>query len=64
MSTQSKPIKIIFGTAAFGALPAELNQEFLDILIRNNVVDLDTASAYVRAYPFHQDSNGKEKIFY
>lgn len=46
MSTQSKPVKILFGTAAFGVLPAATNQEFLDVLIRNNVVDLDTAHIY------------------
>lgn len=46
MSVQSK-IKIIFGAAGFGGNPADLNKEYLDLLARYNVVDLDTASLYV-----------------
>lgn len=46
MSVQSK-IKIIFGTASFGRNSADINQEYLDLLARYNVVDLDTAFLYV-----------------
>ena len=40
-------VKILFGTAAFGSLPTETSQEFLDLLKRHNVKDLDTARRYV-----------------
>lgn len=60
MSTQSKPLKIIFGTATFGFSPA---QEYLDVLTRYNVVDLDTARTYVRAPQSHAKLQGG-KVFY
>ena len=40
--------KILFGTASFGSLPLEVSQEFLDLLKKHNVKDLDTAHLYVR----------------
>lgn len=46
MSVQSK-IKIIFGGASFGSNPVDVNQEFLNLLARYKVVDLDTAALYV-----------------
>ena len=46
MSPQPK-IKIILGTAGFGRNPADVNQEYLDVLARYDIVDLDTASSYV-----------------
>ncbi|CAD6579997.1 MAG: hypothetical protein ASARMPREDX12_009430 [Alectoria sarmentosa] len=39
-------VKVLFGTAAFGSLPTETSQEFLDILKKHNVKDLDTAFLY------------------
>lgn len=59
MSSQTKPLKILFGAAAFGADPAEKNQEFLDVLTQYNVVDLDTANIYVRAHLFHLGLGGE-----
>lgn len=46
MSVQSK-IKVIFGAAAFGRNSVDKNQEFLNLLARYKVVDLDTAFLYV-----------------
>lgn len=46
MSVQSK-IKFIFGTAMFGKNPIDVNREYLNLLARYKVVDLDTASLYV-----------------
>ena len=40
-------VKVLFGTAAFGSLPTEIGQDFLDILKKHNVKDLDTAHLYV-----------------
>lgn len=40
-------VKVLFGTAAFGSLPTETSQEFLDLLKKHNVKDLDTAHRYV-----------------
>ena len=40
-------VKIVFGTASFGQIPTETSQEFLDILKKHNVKDLDTAYRYV-----------------
>ena len=40
-------VKILFGTASFGKLPTESGQEFLDLLKKHNVKDLDTAHLYV-----------------
>lgn len=40
-------VKVLFGTAAFGSLPMETSQEFLDLLRKHNVKDLDTAHQYV-----------------
>ena len=40
-------VKVLFGTAAFGSLPTETSQEFLDLLKKYNVKDLDTARGYV-----------------
>lgn len=40
-------VKVLFGTAAFGSLPTESSQEFLDLLKKHNVKDLDTAYLYV-----------------
>ncbi|KAK4695091.1 aflatoxin B1 aldehyde reductase, partial [Lecanoromycetidae sp. Uapishka_2] len=39
-------IKILYGTAAFGSLPMETTQGYLDILGKHNVRDLDTANLY------------------
>ena len=41
-------VKVLFGTASFGSLPTETSQEFLDLLKKHNVKDLDTAHLYVR----------------
>lgn len=46
MSVPSK-IKIIFGTAMFGRNSVDTNQDYLNLLARYKVVDLDTASLYV-----------------
>lgn len=46
MSVQSK-IKVIFGTAPFGRNSVDKNQEYLNLLARYKVVDLDTAFSYV-----------------
>ena len=40
-------VKVLFGTASFGSLPTETSQEFLDILKKYKVKDLDTAHLYV-----------------
>ena len=40
-------VKVLFGTAAFGFVPTETSQEFLDILKKHNIKDLDTAFRYV-----------------
>ena len=40
-------MKVLFGTASFGRLPTERGQEFLDLLKKHNVKDLDTARLYV-----------------
>lgn len=42
-------IKILFGTALWGPLPVETIQEFMDVLRRWDVRDLDTAHLYVSA---------------
>ena len=46
MSVQSK-IKIIFGTVMFGRNSVDKNQEYLKVLARYKVFDLDTAFLYV-----------------
>lgn len=46
MSVQTK-IKFIFGTVMFGHNSMEKNQEYLNLLARYKVVDLDTAFSYV-----------------
>lgn len=43
-------VKVLFGTASFGSLPTEASQEFLDLLKKYNVKDLDTANRYVRVH--------------
>lgn len=43
-------VKVLFGTASFGSLPTEASQEFLDLLKKHNVKDLDTANRYVRVH--------------
>ena len=40
-------VKILFDTASFGFLPAETSQDFLDILKKHNVKNLDTSYLYV-----------------
>lgn len=40
-------VKVLFGAFAFGSYPTETGQEFLDILKKYNVKDLDTAYFYV-----------------
>ena len=40
-------VKVLFGTASFGSVPMETSQEFLDILKKHQVKDLDTAHLYV-----------------
>ena len=40
-------VRVLFGTANFGFIPTETSQEFLDILDKYNVNDLDTAFLYV-----------------
>ena len=52
-------VKILFGTAGFGNLPTETSQEFLDLLKKHNVKDLDTAYRYVSKGTSHkiQDSS-------
>ena len=45
----SSPIKIIFGSAApWSFLPLEKAGEFLPVLEKHNVKDIDTAHIYVR----------------
>lgn len=41
-------VKVLFGAAGFGSLPTETSQEFLDLLKKHDVNDLDTAYLYVR----------------
>ena len=40
-------MKVLFGTNYFGSLPTETSQEFLDILKKHNIKDIDTAPLYV-----------------
>ena len=40
-------VKVLFGTASFGSLPTETGQEFLDLLKKYNVKNLDTVHGYV-----------------
>ncbi|KAL9066643.1 MAG: hypothetical protein Q9161_007402, partial [Pseudevernia consocians] len=39
-------MKVLFGTNYFGSLPTETSQEFLDILKKHNIKDIDTAPLY------------------
>ncbi|KAI9815236.1 MAG: hypothetical protein M1827_002716 [Pycnora praestabilis] len=52
----TKPIKILFGTAAIASYSVERQKEFLQVLERNNVKDLDTAYLYEFCRTFQQDS--------
>ena len=40
-------VKVLFGTASFGSQPTETSQDFLDVLKKHKVKDLDTARTYV-----------------
>lgn len=51
MSPPSESLKIIFGAHILGLTSAEEGQKYLDVLIRHNVAELDTARIYVRAHP-------------
>jgi len=44
-----RPVKIIWGAGGMGLYPLETGQQFLEILEKYNIKDLDTAFAYVRA---------------
>lgn len=46
-ATAMSHVKVLFGAASFGSLPTETSQEFLDLLKKHNVKDLDTAYLYV-----------------
>ncbi|KAM0793921.1 NADP-dependent oxidoreductase domain-containing protein [Usnea florida] len=39
-------VKVLFGTASFGSQPTETSQDFLDVLKKHKVKDLDTARTY------------------
>lgn len=39
-------VKVLFGTASFGSQPTEMSQDFLDVLKKHKVKDLDTARTY------------------
>lgn len=43
----SQGIKVLFGTASFGANPIEKNEEYLGLLDKYQVKHLDTAAIYV-----------------
>ena len=47
IATRMSHVKVLFGTAYFGSLPTETSQEFLDLLKKYKVNDLDTAYRYV-----------------
>jgi len=52
ISTMANSIKLIFGTAApWSFLPLEKAGEFLPVLEKHNIKDLDTAHIYVRRIP-------------
>lgn len=40
-------VRVLFGTYSFGRWPSERGQEFLDLLKKHNIKDLDTAYLYV-----------------
>jgi hypothetical protein len=43
----SSSVKIIFGGGGMGRYTTEVNQQFLDILEKHGVKDIDTAYIYV-----------------
>jgi hypothetical protein len=42
------PVKIIWGGGGMGRYPLETGQQYLEILEKNGINDIDTAYVYVR----------------